>query len=887
MNNSRIRPYRLRNLILIFQLLTLVLMIFYNGKNMTSQQIVVGFALIGLIFVSNILLRVISKGDGYIFPLASLLFSIGFVMIYRLDPALGERHVLWFAISLMAFYFIYFLMGFMKYFEDKAWIFLGICVVLFAMTIVFGKNIHGARNWIQIGSHSFQPSEITKISFIFLLASYYKNEKKYEQIQLKKIPIGKYILFMIVYFFIALFFLQKDLGSAVIFFGIYFVILFIYDSHRMLLLWNFLFITLGGVSGYYLFDHVKIRIATWINPWKYMDGIGYQITQSLFGIASGGFFGTGIGLGRPDFIPVAESDFIFAAICEELGIFAGIAVIMLFMILIYRGFKIALQQRVTFYNIVAIGISAMFAGQSLIMFGGVMKLIPLTGITIPFVSYGGSSLLSSFIALSVLQFASEEMKTETNPKTKRSSKEIFRIKMAISFFSVCFICLIIYLSYFQIFKAKKIADNPYNQRLTAYEKDITRGRFLDRNGELLAVNSIDDQGNTFRFYHYPRIYCHVLGYNHVQYGKYGLERSLNNTLLNIQDSTPINQIKSWIEQNNKGNDVELTIDTGLQTFAYNLLEGHKGAIVAMNPSNGKIYCMVSRPGFDPNTLESNWNELIEAENSPLLNRATQGLYTPGSVFKVITAAAVIETPTVSQEYNDTGEYTIEGYTIRNYGEKVYGEIGMKEALMYSVNTYFADLGIRMGREALNTMCEKFYFGDRIPFELPTSTSISGFSKESSKQEIAAASFGQGKTLVTPLNMALVTSTIANGGTMPAPILVNRVLSFEGNVLKETKPYALRRVLTPETAKHLTAYMTDTVAAGSLAAIQGVNVAGKSGTAEVGEDTTNAWFISFAPSDNPKVAVAVVLEEDGTHGADTAAPIAGEIMKYVLFQFNDR
>ena len=139
------------------------------------------------------------------------------------------------------------------------------------------------------------------------MGSYYKNEKKYEQIQFKKIPIGKYILFMIVYFFIALFFLQKDLGSAVVFFGIYFVILFIYDSHRMLLLWNFLFITLGGISGYYLFDHVKIRIATWINPWKYMDGIGYQITQSLFGIASGGFFGTGIGLGRPDFIPVAES----------------------------------------------------------------------------------------------------------------------------------------------------------------------------------------------------------------------------------------------------------------------------------------------------------------------------------------------------------------------------------------------------------------------------------------------------------------------------------------------------------------------------------------------------------------------------------------------------
>ena len=157
---------------------------------------------------------------------------------------------------------------------------------------------------------------------------------------------------------------------------------------------------------------MKIRVATWIDPWKYVDGIGYQITQSLFAIASGGFFGTGLGLGRPDFIPVAESDFIFAAICEEFGAFAGIGIIMLFLILLYRGIKIALLKDDFFERALAIGVSTMFALQALVMFGGVTKLLPLTGITIPFLSYGGSSLISSFLSLGILNSISMENTNE-------------------------------------------------------------------------------------------------------------------------------------------------------------------------------------------------------------------------------------------------------------------------------------------------------------------------------------------------------------------------------------------------------------------------------------------------------------------------------------------
>ena len=199
------------------------------------------------------------------------------------------------------------------------------------------------------------------------------------------------------------------MGTVVIFYGLFLCLQFIYEEDRRLIFLNIGLFLISAAFGLYLFDHVKIRVLTWIDPWKYIDNKGYQITQSLFAIASGGFFGTGIGLGHPDFIPEVHTDFIFSAICEEMGIFTGMGVIMLFLILVYRGFKIAINQEDQFYRIVALGISILFGIQTFIIIGGVTKLIPLTGITIPFVSYGGTSILSSFISLAILQVASENL----------------------------------------------------------------------------------------------------------------------------------------------------------------------------------------------------------------------------------------------------------------------------------------------------------------------------------------------------------------------------------------------------------------------------------------------------------------------------------------------
>ncbi|MDD2446774.1 MAG: FtsW/RodA/SpoVE family cell cycle protein [Tissierellia bacterium] len=404
MFNKSISTKTPRNLLLLFEILSLVLLLVNQWDNIDKTIYYIWIALILIIYISNFILNRITSGDNYIFLIVSMLMSIGIIMIYRIDSELGFKQLLWFIIGIIAFYFTYFMLKYIRGWKNWGKLYIVLSYILFLITFLLGTRKYGAINWITIGGHSFQPAEITKLLLIFILAFYYSNMDMF-----KDRKYSDYILMGLVYSFIGLLFLQRDLGTAVIFLGIYMVIQFIHEEKRMNILYNIGLFAVGGTLGYVLFDHVKVRVQTWINPWIYIDNKGYQITQSLFAIAEGGFFGTGIGLGNPEFIPLAYTDFIFSAICEEMGIFIGIGIIMLFMILVYRGFKIALNQNDKFFRILAIGVSTLFGIQSIIIIGGVIKVLPLTGITLPFVSYGGSSILSSFIALGILQISSEDM----------------------------------------------------------------------------------------------------------------------------------------------------------------------------------------------------------------------------------------------------------------------------------------------------------------------------------------------------------------------------------------------------------------------------------------------------------------------------------------------
>lgn len=395
-----------RNLLLIFEVLGLLLLFAYQGKSIDRLTLMSVAGLVLIIYISNYILTKVSSGDNYIFLIVTMLISIGTIMIYRIDERLGIKQLIWISLGILVFFITYFIMKYIISWSNWIYFYLASSYTLFLMTFILGSRRKGAINWISIKGISFQPAEITKLLIIFILAAYYSNRPKW-----KDVKNASYYLMGIIYSFIFLLFLQRDLGTAVIFYLIFTAIQFIYEEDRKLIFYNIGVSAIGGFIGYTVFDHVKIRFQSWLNPWKYIDRQGYQITQSLFAIAEGGFFGKGLGLGYPDFIPEVYTDFIFSAICEEMGVFTGIGIIMLFMILVYRGFKIAISQDNQFYRILALGISILFGVQSFIILGGVLKMIPLTGITLPFVSYGGSSLLSSFIALGILQIASEEINT--------------------------------------------------------------------------------------------------------------------------------------------------------------------------------------------------------------------------------------------------------------------------------------------------------------------------------------------------------------------------------------------------------------------------------------------------------------------------------------------
>lgn len=402
--NSYVSMRSIQGLLVLFQILGLFLVLTRDIANFNKTKLYFLIVLFVFVFGSIKLVQKFTSGDHYIVLIANMLFSIGILEIYRLNPAMAFRQVIWFSIGIVAFWIVYLTLKYVKLWNKLYYFYAFVSYGLFLATLIIGTRINGAKNWIRFGANfAFQPSELIKIAFVFLIASFYKNRDRFEKNLLKR-----YSLHIFFYTFLGFLFIQKDLGSVLVFSGVFLFAQYMYEPHRKYMFVNFFVLCIGAVLGYIIFTHVKVRVKIWIDPFKYADGMGYQIIQGFHAIASGGFFGTGLGLGRPDYIPFAESDYIFASICEEMGILMGMGVVMLFLILTYRGIKTSMEQPNKFYRYVAFCLSLIFAFQALIMFGGILKLIPLTGITIPFVSYGGSSILSSFISLGVLQYASEE-----------------------------------------------------------------------------------------------------------------------------------------------------------------------------------------------------------------------------------------------------------------------------------------------------------------------------------------------------------------------------------------------------------------------------------------------------------------------------------------------
>lgn len=454
------------------------------------------------------------------------------------------------------------------------------------------------------------------------------------------------------------------------------------------------------------------------------------------------------------------------------------------------------------------------------------------------------------------------------------NKKIIRVLVVVC---AMFLSLVTYLLYFNMFKAEEVATNPYNKRQWEDEKFVKRGNIFDRDGVLLAETEVSGD-ERIRKYPKGRLYSHVIGYCSRTYGKSQLEMNYDKQLLGQGDiAISFNELRS-------GYDLNLTIDDGLQQYAYDQLDGREGAVVALEPKTGKVLAMVSYPDFDPSaaSLEKNWNSIVEREDAPLLARATQGLYPPGSTYKIATAAAAYETGRMTETFQDNGKFERDGLTVDNYGKASYGEIDLKRAFEVSSNHAFCTLGYEMGPEKVLEEAEAFGVNKSFGFDLPVNKSQIQY-KKMTGADAALVSIGQGQLLMTPLHVAMMGAAIANEGKMMQPYLVDTISTASGLILSSTKPAALYDVMSASCAAYLDELMQGVVknGTGKSSQISGITVAGKTGTAENETSQDHAWFVGYAPAEDPQIAVAVLLEYDGGAGGANAGPIARNIIKKYL------
>ncbi len=384
----------------------------FMSKDYNPRVLYTCGAVILLFVIMYTILVLCRMGDKFIMLMVFMLMSIGVLVLCRINLDYGFKQIVWILLGGAAFFVAYFIYYNVKIWDRFWYLYFILGVGLFLFTLVFGRTVNGSKNWVVLGPISFQPSEITKILFIMCLACHYSGT--WTKPILGKVH-PKWVLMLITYVFVGFLVLQRDWGTILVMFSIYLFMVYVYEPDKKLLFINLAALGAIGVVGCKFLYHIQVRVSTWLDPWADISNKGYQITQSLFAIASGGYFGRGLGNGSPYYIPEVHSDFIFAAICEEMGVFGGVAVILLFFLIAYRCFKISILTPAPFDKAVSFGVTVMFALQTFIIIGGVTKLIPLTGITLPFVSYGGTSIIISFASLGIIQAISA--------KTERKGQE--------------------------------------------------------------------------------------------------------------------------------------------------------------------------------------------------------------------------------------------------------------------------------------------------------------------------------------------------------------------------------------------------------------------------------------------------------------------------------
>ena len=472
------------------------------------------------------------------------------------------------------------------------------------------------------------------------------------------------------------------------------------------------------------------------------------------------------------------------------------------------------------------------------------------------------------------------MKTpqKKNRKRKKRNRQILTITYL---FVAVFLAMMGYTCYYAITNQQELINNSYNGRQELFVAQNSRGSIYAAGGQVLAETQVDENGNEIRVYPYANLFAHVVGY--ASNGKFGIESLSNYYLINSNAKLADKMASDMAGEKYPGDSVYTTLDIGLQEVAYQSLGIYKGAIIVSEPSTGKILAMVSKPDFDPNEIDVIWDDLLQDEESTvLLNRATQGLYPPGSTFKIVTALEYIrENPDTYGQYTYqcNGRFALGDDIINCYHGTVHGSENFRKSFAKSCNASFANIGMQLDRARFGNTLDSLLFNNKLPVAFAYNRSRLVIDEDTSDSAIMQAAIGQGTTQITPLHLNMITCAIANNGVLMKPYLVDCVKNNDGNIIKQFNPDTYRKLMSEDEAAALNDLMQEVVKSGTGTKLSGLSytAAGKTGSAEYNSVKTDshAWFTGFAPAENPEVCVTIIIEGAGS-GGDYAVPIAKRI-----------
>ncbi len=475
---------------------------------------------------------------------------------------------------------------------------------------------------------------------------------------------------------------------------------------------------------------------------------------------------------------------------------------------------------------------------------------------------------------------------EENQSVRKTTKKNNRIHNGeIIAVSVCVVTLMLAMIWnivdYMLHEKEEAINNSFNPRQELLASQNIRGSIYSADGEVLAKTRVLEDGSEQRFYPYANMFAHVVGYSTK--GKTGIEYSENMKMITSHASLS-NKIQNELNaEKNIGDSVVTTLDVSLQKVAYEALGVYSGVIVVTEPSTGKILAMVSKPDYDPNEIATIWEDLVDDDSSSvLLNRATQGLYPPGSTFKIITALEYYrqnDGNVSAYNYQCGGKFSMDGTSIRCYHGQNHGAIDFAKSFAKSCNSSFANIGTSLDILAFQNTCRELLFNSDLKMDIPYKQSQFSLSVSDVTDAVMQTSIGQGKTQITPMHLNMITAAIANRGVCMTPYVIDRIESATGSVVKQNGPSKEKTMMTEEEAAFMTELMTGVVTSGTASKLDGLSytAAGKTGSAEFSQNKydSHAWFTGFAPAEDPQVCVTVIVESAGS-GGDYAVPIAKRV-----------